>query len=97
MLKTREQLEEEARVVHKLAFESGDKFLPEKEGIRYHVIAMPWVTQWKKYVDYERVCGLATKEESKASTNTPGTTSEGDPDAQLTQNFHHGGASNSSG
>jgi hypothetical protein len=40
VLKTRDQLEEEARTVHKLVFEVGDKFLPDREGVRYHVISM---------------------------------------------------------
>jgi hypothetical protein len=39
-LKTKEQLEEEAKIVHKLVFESGEKYMPEKEGIRYHIISM---------------------------------------------------------
>jgi len=56
-LKTKEQLEEEAKIVHKMVFENGEKYMPEKEGIRYHLISMQWVTQWKIYVDYERICG----------------------------------------
>jgi hypothetical protein len=69
VLKTRDQLEEEARTVHKLVFEVGDKFLPDREGVRYHVISMQWVTNWKMYVDYERQFGSIEESKTKASTN----------------------------
>ena len=47
--------------------------MPEREGIRYHVISMQWVAQWKRYVDYERVCGV-TPEESKTGNTTQAST-----------------------
>lgn len=68
VLKTRDQLEDEARIVHKLVFEAGDKFLPDREGVRYHVISMQWVTKWKEYVDYERLIGSIEECKTKAST-----------------------------
>ena len=76
-LKTKEQLEEEALIVHKLAFASGEKYMPEKEGIRYHIVSMQWVTKWKIYVDYERICGKSIEE------------SKGTQEDQLTAKFHH--------
>jgi len=74
-----------------MVFASGDKYMPEREGIRYHVISMQWVAQWKRYVDYERVCGV-TQEESKTGTTTQASTERevDTADAALTQNFHHG-------
>ena len=57
VLKSREQLIEEARFVHQLVFESGEKYMPEKEGIRYHVISMQWINKWKIYVDYDKQFG----------------------------------------
>lgn len=50
--------------------------MPERAGIKYHVLCIEWVTQWKKYVDYEKVIGK--KEEMKQE--------EGE---ELAQNFHH--------
>ena len=52
-----------------MAFASGEKYMPEREGIRYHVISMQWVALWKRYVDYERVCGV-TQEERKTGNTT---------------------------
>lgn len=74
-----------------MVFASGDKYMPEREGIRYHVISMQWVALWKRYVDYERVCGV-TPEETKTGTSTPASTERelNKADAALTQNFHHG-------
>ena len=74
-----------------MVFASGDKYMPEKEGIRYHVISMRWITQWKRYVDYERVCGVTTEERKTGNTTHASTEREVDTaDAALTQNFHHG-------
>jgi hypothetical protein len=39
--------------------------MPEKEGIRYHVISMQWINKWKIYVDYDKQFG--SKEESKTN------------------------------
>ena len=90
-LRSRDQLEEEAKTVHKLVFAQGDRFLPEREGIRYHVISMQWVAQWKIYVDYERVCEIKKEETKEISmTDTTQNTIDADSDAALTQKFHHG-------
>jgi len=55
--KTKVGLLEEAKNVHQLVFASGGKYMPEKEGIRYHVLSMDWVNKWKIYVNYDRLYG----------------------------------------
>ena len=74
-----------------MVFASGDKYMPEREGIRYHVISMQWVALWKRYVDYERVCGVMPEETKTGSSTLASTERElNTADAALTQNFHHG-------
>jgi hypothetical protein len=49
--------------------------MPEKAGIKYHILCMEWVKDWKKYVDYDNVIG--NKEDTKKG---------GDED--IVQRFH---------
>jgi len=69
-------------------------FMPEKAGIRYHVISMDWFQQWKSYVDYDKVNKVERAESSGNNSSqkdtTRASTMNGD-DENLSKHFnsHH--------
>jgi hypothetical protein len=58
-VKTREQLQAEAQTVRDIIGTAGP-YMPERAGIRYHVVSMDWFNRWKAYVEYDK------EEESKS-------------------------------
>ena len=58
-MKTREQLQAEAQTVRDIIGTAGP-YMPERAGIRYHVVSMDWFNRWKAYVEYDK------EEESKS-------------------------------
>lgn len=42
-----------------------DSYMPERAGIKYHVITMEWFNQWKQYVGFDTSSEEESKEASK--------------------------------
>ena len=52
-MKTREELQAEAQTVREIMGTAGP-YMPERAGIRYHVVSMEWFNKWKAYVEYDK-------------------------------------------
>ena len=53
IVKTREELQAEAQTVRDIMGTAGP-YMPERAGIRYHVVSMDWFNKWKAYVEYDK-------------------------------------------
>ena len=65
-MKTREELQAEAQTVRDIMGTAGS-YMPERAGIRYHVVSMDWFNKWKAYVEYDKEEESKSKKEDEIS------------------------------